>query len=226
MKDVGPGSAMRTCASGQVSRVRVLGDRPDVRREASVACVARKRLPVYSQPFGDRSPAVTGAPIGSALCPPYGQRAVLVQQVGDLAYPGDLSACQPADRPDRWTAPRSAFRAARHRLAGDPDGFGGLPGRDHHGPVRLGVPAPGIGTVVAGVVMIVASARSHQVGPCRSRLRLVARAQSSAALIKVWRCFQAARQRASRLSVTFPAAGMPLPGAPSCGPNTSLFRKQ
>ena len=52
-------------------------------------------------------------------------RAVLVRQAGDLAYPGDLSACQPADRPDRWTAPRSAFRAARHRLAGDPDGFGG-----------------------------------------------------------------------------------------------------
>ncbi len=40
-------------------------------------------------------------------------------------HPADLSACQPADRPDRWTAPRSAFRAARHRLAGDPDGFEG-----------------------------------------------------------------------------------------------------
>ncbi len=52
-------------------------------------------------------------------------RAVLVRQADDLAYPGDLSACQPADRPDRWTAPRSAFRAARHRLAGDPDGFEG-----------------------------------------------------------------------------------------------------
>jgi hypothetical protein len=30
------------------------------------ACVARKRLPVYAQPFGDRSPIVTYAPIGSA----------------------------------------------------------------------------------------------------------------------------------------------------------------
>jgi hypothetical protein len=70
MKEVGPGSAMRTCASGQVSRVRVLGDHPDVRCAASVACVARKRLPVYSQPFGNRSPDVTYAPIGSALYPP------------------------------------------------------------------------------------------------------------------------------------------------------------
>jgi putative ABC transport system permease protein len=36
----------------------------------------------------------------------------------------------------------------------------------------------------------------------------------------------AARQRAGRLSVTFPAAGLPLPGVPSCDPDTSLFRKQ
>lgn len=32
--------------------------------------------------------------------------------------------------------------------------------------------------------------------------------QSLAALFKAWRCFQAARQRAGRLSVTIPAAGL------------------
>jgi hypothetical protein len=57
---------------------------------------------------------------------------------------------------------------------------------------------------------------------CRSRLRLVARA----VIIRrrAWRCFQAARQPAGRLSVTFPAAGLPLPGVPSCGPNTTSLR--
>jgi hypothetical protein len=33
-------------------------------------------------------------------------------------------------------------------------------------------------------------------------------------------------QRAGGLSVTFPAAGQPLLGVPSCGPDTSLPRKQ
>jgi hypothetical protein len=41
MKDIGPGSAMWTYASGQVSRVRVLGDRPGARCAASVACGLR-----------------------------------------------------------------------------------------------------------------------------------------------------------------------------------------
>jgi hypothetical protein len=48
MKDTGPGSATRTGVSGQFSRYELLDGRPGPRCTTPAACVARKRLPVYS----------------------------------------------------------------------------------------------------------------------------------------------------------------------------------
>ena len=106
--------------------------------------------------------------------------------------------------PDRWTAPRSAFKR-RGTLAGRSRRLRGIPGRDHHGPVRLGVPAPGIGAVVDGGGHDHGKCAKLLGGACRSRLRLVARAVIISC--RAWRCFQAARQRAGPLFRHLPGSG-------------------
>jgi hypothetical protein len=59
IKDAGSGPTMRTSTSSQVSRGRSVLIPPGAPCCAPAACVARKRLPVESQPFGNRSSNVT-----------------------------------------------------------------------------------------------------------------------------------------------------------------------